>query len=485
MFLGIDVGTTATKAVLAGADHRAVASATATYALHQPSPDVSELDPGAWVDAVRAVVGRIREAAPRELAAVRAVGLSGQMHSFVLLGGDDRPLRPAILWNDDRGEAEARALREDVPGIARLTGVVPMPSFTAAKLLWLKNHERAAFDRARGLLWPKDFVRLWLTGERATDVSDAAGGQLLDEARRRWADPVVDHLGLDRRCLPRLLEGTEPSGALLPAAAAELGLPAGVPVAAGGGDSATGPVGLGCVRQGQAFISLGTGAVFAAAEERYRPEPEKLLHAFAHCLPARWYRMAAMLNGGSCLAWVARICREPDLEAFLARVARRGPAPGRVLFQPYLRGERTPHNDVSARGAFVGLDAACEAEDLAKAVLEGVAFSLRLAHDLLVEGGEPLGFVGLSGGGSRSALWCELIACVLGRPLAVFQDSDFASALGAARLGMAACGARPVADVAPLAAVTRTVNPDPGRAAAYAERFEAFRELYGAVRGLA
>jgi xylulokinase len=377
---------------------------------------------------------------------------------------------------------EALSLRRDLPDIGQLTGVLPMPSFTATKLLWLRRTRPEEFARIRRILWPKDFARLWLTGEVATDVSEAAGSQLLDQRRRRWSEPVLGHLGVEPGWLPRLLEGTECSGTLRSSVAAELGLPAGIPVAAGGGDSATGAVGLGCIGEGKAFISLGTGSVFVAAQDAYRPLPERLLHTFAHCVPERWYRMAAMLNGASCLAWVARLCNEPDLQALLERVELRGGGPGQVLFQPYLRGERTPYNDVSARGAFVGLDADCDTVDLARAVLEGVAYSLRLGQDLVTEGEAPLSFVGLVGGGARSALWAQLIATVLERPLSIIRDADCVPALGAARLAMTASGAAAMAEVASHPFVVRTIDPDPRMAPLYAERFQAFRALYPALR---
>jgi len=484
MFLGIDVGTTATKAILIDARQATVASASAGYQVSQPKPGTSEIDPRAWLEAVRSVVAALGKAAPQALASARALGLSGQMHSFVTLDAQGDPVHPAILWNDERGEAECLALREGILDIGLVTGVLPMPSFTAAKLLWLRNHLPHEFERVAHVLWPKDFVRLWLTGEFATDASEAAGSQLLDERSRAWADCVLDYLALDRRCLPRLLEGTEVSGTLRPQIAAELGLRAGIPVAAGGGDAATTALGLSCVREGQGFISLGTGTLYLAAQDSYRPTPETLIHTFAHCLPSRWFRMAAMLNGASCLAWVARLCHEPDIEALLGQVKARGSDPGRILFQPYLRGERTPYNDVSARGAFIGLDAACDSVDLTKAVLEGVAYSLRLGQDLLTQNSGPLEFVGLVGGGAKSALWSELIACVLGRPLAIIQEADFVSALGAARLSMVASAAATLAEVALPAPVIQTVSPDAKRTDAYAERFSVFRDLYPALRPL-
>ena len=480
MYLGLDIGTTATKAVLVDNQHTIVASATAVYALHQPGPGISEIDPDRWIDAVRSVVYRLRAHAPDAFGTVEAIGLSGQMHSLVVLDANGRPVRPAILWNDGRGAAEARTLQYDIDDIGELTGVLPTASFTAAKLLWLRNNCYSEFARIAHVLWVKDFIRHWLTGEFATDMSDAAGSQLLDQANRQWARSVIAAVGLDAPALPRLLEGTDVSGALLSAVAAELNLPAGLPVAAGGGDAATGALGLGCVNAGDAFISLGTGAVFVEVQPDYQPRPQALLHTFAHCIPKRCYRMAAMLNGASCLAWVAQLCNEPDIDALLERVASRGDAPSRVLFQPYLRGERTPHNDVHARGAFVGLDAACDATDLAKAVLEGVAFSLRQGQDLLMAGETSLDAVGLIGGGARSLYWSKLIAAVLNRPLTIFRDADLAAAVGAARLAMlSTTGSSPF--TVPTWQVEQIVEPDVKIADAYARRYDAFRELYPAL----
>ncbi|KQT61229.1 MULTISPECIES: xylulokinase [unclassified Aureimonas] len=484
MYLGIDVGTTATKAVLLGGDLRRIATASAVYAAGESRPGISEIDPDLWLAAVRDVLGCLRAEAPAAFAATRAIGLSGQMHSIVVLDENERPLRPAILWNDGRGAGQAQRLAADLPGLAEATGVRPMASFSAAKLLWLAEEAPADVAALRHILWAKDYVRLWLTGEHATDVSDAAGAQLLDGASRTWFEPVLDRLALPSSVLPRLLEGSDVSGRLKRGIAAELGLSAGIPVAAGGGDAATGALGLGCVREGQSFISLGTGAVLVTAETTFRPAPASLLHAFAHCLPGRWYQMAAMLNGASCLAFAAALCNEPDIEALLARAEALGPLPGRVLFQPYLRGERTPHNDMAARGAFVGLDADCRSPDLAKAVLEGVAFSLRQGLDLMrAAGSEPEGAIGLVGGGARSPLWCRIIATVLERPLHLVGDADFASAIGAARLGALADGQPHDLCTAP-APVDRIVEPDPKGVAAYRSRFADYLELYPALSGL-
>ena len=482
MYLGIDIGTTATKAVLADSDQHLFASATATYVLQQPVSGVSECDPMVWIDAIKKVVAELRRTSYAEMKSVRAIGLSGQMHSIIVMDESHRVIRPAILWNDERGGEESHILQRDITDIGEITGVVPMQSFSASKLLWIKRNHPADFARIKHILWAKDFVRLWLTGELVTDMSDAGGSQLLDQQNRCWSEQIIHYLGLEWDCLPRLVEGTEISGILGSTVAAELGLSAGIPVAAGGGDTPVGGLGLGCIREGTALISLGTGAVYYTAQESYRPQPKTLLHTFAHCVPDRWYRMAAMLNGASCLAWAARLCNEADIGDLLGRVEARGNAVGRVLFQPFLRGERTPHNDVVARGAFIGLDTECDSVDLAKAVLEGVAFSLRQGHELLTEGNDTLSFVGFIGGGARSLYWTQLIATVLNRPISIIQDAEFAASLGAVRLAMVASGNADLSDVAYLPNVLRTVDPDLNRVDTYAERFDTYLEIYPALR---
>ncbi|WP_342627711.1 xylulokinase [Nguyenibacter vanlangensis] len=482
-YLGLDLGTTATKAILVDDGQTVLAAATAASQVLQPRPGISEQDPESWIAAARAVLAQLRADAPQAFAAVRAIGLSGQMHSVAPLDRDWRPLRPALLWNDERGQDQALRLQQAVPGLARITGVRPMASFSAAKLLWLKDDEPALFARIRHVLWPKDYLRLWLTGQAASDMSDAAGTQLFDQAARAWSAPILGAIGLDGATLPPLSEGTAPAGHLRPAVARELGLSPDVVVATGGGDTPVGAAGLGCADAGQAFLSLGTGAVYVAVRESYDPDPDISLHDFAHCLPGRWYQMAAMLNGGSCLAWVAALCREPDIAALLDKVQARGAAPGRILFQPYLRGERTPYHDPAARGAFIGLDAMTDEVDLARAVLEGVAFSLRLGQDLLAGRQSPAGPLPIIGGGGRSLAWTRIIATVLDRPLVIPHNAEHAAALGAARLAMIAHGTSQADALRPFNPA-RTVEPDRDAVPLYAERYARFRRLYPALHDL-
>lgn len=373
--LGLDIGTSAVKAVLVGEDENVVAEASAPLATTQPKSGWSEQNPDDWLTATEIVLASLKGSAPVAFGDIRALGLSGQMHAALLLDGTDRPIRPAILWNDGRATAECAALEAEVPNLPMIAGVIAMPGFTAPKLRWLRDHEPEAFWRTRRILLAKDYVRLKLTGEAATDMSDAAGTLLLDEARRDWSDAIIAACGLARTAMPRLLEGSAPSGMLRREILSGWGIEHDVVVAAGAADAAAGAIGIGAISEGDNFISLGTSAQLFVTRDRYEPKPATLIHAFAHALPSRWFEMAAMLNGAIVLDWTTRLFGEPDIGALIARVEARFRGPSPVIFLPYLSGERTPHNDAEARGVFFGIDALTSREDLIQAVLEGVAFS--------------------------------------------------------------------------------------------------------------
>lgn len=481
-FLGIDVGTTAVKTILVDDDQRLLASGTATYPILSPAPGSREQDPAEWIGAVERTLSEVRAAATEAYGAVRAIGLSGQMHSLVTLGVDHRPLRHAMLWNDGRGVAECAALTAQIPEIGDITGVIAMPSFTAAKILWLRANEPELFGRIAKIALAKDYVRFWLTGDVATDMSDAAGTQLLDERARRWHLDIVAAVGLDQEQLPALFEGTAFTGEVSPSMAARLGLPKGTPVAAGGGDGGSGAAGIGCVETGTGFVSLGTAGNYVIAQDTYAPRPETLIHNYAHCVPGRWYQMGAMLNGASALAWALRVLGEPDTEAALAAVEADYCGPSPVVFLPYLTGERTPHNDPDARGAFFGLDQATSRADMVQAVLEGVAFTLRDAQDCLDSAGAVAERPGFIGGGSRSRLWARIIATILGKPLVRYTGADLGPALGAARLAMIASTGAAVRDICTPPIEDETIMPDPALTEAYAGRLEIFRALYRTTR---
>ncbi len=480
-FLGIDLGTSAAKVLVVNEDQTVRAAAEAALAVSHPTPLASEQNPDDWWHAVGAALDRIAAEAPAAMADVAAIGLSGQMHAPVLLDAADRPIRPAMLWNDGRAHAEADELKRLGDELAAELGVRALSGFSAPKLLWLARHEPDTLARTRSLLLPKDFVRLQLTGEHATDPSDAAGTWLLDQARRAWSPRAIAAIGLDPALLPRLVEGSEPSGIVRDSIARRFGLRPGVVVAGGGGDTMAGGVGIGAVEDGRAFVGLSTSAQLFVAANAHRPAPQRLVHAFCHAVPGRWCQMAALLNGASVLAAIAHLL-DADIAPLLAEVEGKLSGPSRLLVLPYLSGERTPHDDPYARGVVFGLSGDTSRAELVQAALEGVAFSLADGRDALADGGTQVASAGIIGGGARSLLWTRLIASVLGIPLRVYAGAARGPAFGAARLARLALGGEDPSSVLAEPPVTQTIDPDAALSDAYQPRIAAFRRLYRALR---
>lgn len=477
-FLGIDIGTSSVKAVLVDDVGTVVAQASVPLAVHRPRPGRVEQDAESWWAATGTAVAEIRLRAPSAFAALGAIGLSGQMHAALPLDRQGRALRPAILWNDGRATAECAALTDAVAGLAGIAGVAAMPGFTAPKIAWLRAHEPEVFRRAAMWLPAKDYVRWRLAGVYATDMVDAAGTLLFDEARRDWSDEILAAVGLSRDRLPRLCEGSRRAGVLSGEVAGRWGLDRPVVIAAGGGDAAAGAVGIGAVNAGDAFVSLGTSAQVAVVRDRYDPVPEGMIHAFAHAIPGRWFNMAALLNGASCLEWVCRLLGETDVAAVLARVGVMPAHPSPVVFLPYLSGERTPHNDPDARGVLAGLDASTTAGEIVQAVLEGVAFCLADGVRAFGPASVPPGPLPVIGGGARSRVWLGIVASVLNRPVQRLAGGEHGPASGAARLARMALTGEASDAVCVKPAVVETVEPEATLAAAYRDRLEVFRALY-------
>jgi xylulokinase len=474
VYLGIDIGTSSVKAVLIGQDGAIVTQASDPLTVSRPAPGFSEQDPQAWWQATVTAV-RCLPAAQRS--AVRAVGLSGQMHGATLLDEKDRPLRPAILWNDGRSARECVDLEHREPNARAITGNIMMPGFTAPKLLWVARHEPEIFARTACVLLPKDFVRLKLTGEKVSDMSDASGTGWLNVGQREWSDAMLVASGLTRAHMPRLVEGTSASGTITAAAAEELQLPR-VVVAGGAGDNAASAVGLGVVLPGQAFLSLGTSGVLFVVTDRFRPNPDRAAHAFCHCLPNRWHQMSVMLTAASVIDWVAQLTGETDLPKLVDAARARGLSRQSPFFLPYLSGERTPHNDPDARGVFFGIRADTTPADLTAAALEGVALGFADGLDVLVEKGGTVGEISVTGGGARLPYWGQLLAAALNRPLAYRQGSEVGAALGAARLARLALSGERAEDVCIAPPVDRVVQPDPALASLLAIRRRTFVRLY-------
>ncbi len=474
MYLGIDIGTSGVKAVVVGDGGALVGQSSAPLEVSRPRPGYSEQDPEAWWQATVRAVGNL-PAGVR--AAVRAVGLSGQMHGATLLDREDRPLRPAILWNDGRSALECLDLERREPDSRRITGNVMMPGFTAPKLLWVSRHEPQVFRSTASVLLPKDYVRLRLTGEKVSDLSDAAGTGWLDVGARDWSDAMLAATGLTRQQVPRLVEGTRPSGTLTAHAAEQLQLSRAL-VAGGGGDNAASAVGAGVVAPGDAFLSLGTSGVLFVVTDSFRPSWERAAHAFCHCLPGRWHQMAVMLSASSVLDWVAQLTGKPDLARLVEAAKARGLTRHSPFFLPYLTGERTPHNDPHSRGVFFGIRPDTTAADLAGAALEGVALGFADGLDVLLEKGGAIGEISVTGGGSRLPYWGELLAAALGRSLTYRRDSEVGAAFGAARLARLALTGERVEDVCVPPATDRVVQPDPELASLLALRRRTFVRLY-------
>ena len=478
MFIGLDLGTSGVKALLIGDDQSFIDSATAPLDVSRPADGWSEQAPADWISASTVVLGEL--AHRNDLSEVRGIGLSGQMHGATLLDKSGAVLRPCILWNDTRAHVEAAAMDAD-PRFREISGNIVFPGFTAPKLAWVKAHEPAAFDAVARVLLPKDYLRYWLTGEYVSEMSDAAGTAWLDTGTRDWSAPLLEATGLSRDHMPSLVEGTEASGGLRAKVAAQFGLRPDTPVAGGAGDNAASAIGVGVVRGGEAFISLGTSGVLFAANDGYAPSPETALHTFCHALPGRWHQMGVILAAADALDWYGRLVgAEP---ATLTKDPGPLQAPGRTMFLPYLGGERTPHNDAKVRGVFLGLDHATDRAAGTRAVLEGVAFAFcdSLAA-MRKTGASPVQLTAV-GGGSRSTYWLECIATALDLPIAVPADGDFGAAFGAARLGMTAAGADSE-DIATPPTIRHVIEPKRSMSDAFADAYHRYASAYHALKEL-
>jgi len=481
MYLGIDLGTSEVKIVLMDQSGKLLADAGSALTVSRPQPRWSEQDPGQWWQATGEAIAKLRAKAPAEFRAVRAIGLSGQMHGAVVLGAQDRVLRPAILWNDLRSISECVELTERAPQLHQIAGNLAMPGFTAPKLLWLARHEPEVFAAMQMVLLPKDWLRLKMTGNKVSEPSDAAGTLWLDVAKRDWSDELLAATGMRRSHMPRLVEGGESSGTLLPEVADAWGLSPEVIVAGGGGDGAASAVGIGAVNPGDGFVSLGTSGVLFVVNDRFRPNPAQAVHAFCHALPGRWHQMSVMLSAASCLRWFCRLV-SVDEATLLAEIAELDTTAleNAPLFLPYLSGERTPHNDPYAQGVFHGLSHAHGRAALGYAVIEGVTFGMADGLAALHTAGTEVTELSLVGGGSRSPYWAQLIADALNVRMVTHVGSETGGALGAARLAWLAANDQPGKEAVICAKppLREAFTPNAQRHAVLQPRLAAYREIY-------
>lgn len=476
MYIGLDLGTSGLRALLADDAGVIVATADAAYTVANPHPGWSEQDPSDWIDACQKVMAELKATHPTKFSAVRGIGLSGHMHGATLVDAKGQVLRPCILWNDTRSAVQAAVL-DETSNVRALSGNIVFPGFTAPKLTWVEENEPEIFAKVAKVLLPKDYLRLWLTGEYVGDMSDSAGTSWLDVGARDWSEVLLEagHMRLDQ--MPRLVEGSESSGNVREQLRADWGISGPVTVAGGGGDNAVAACGVGCFRDGDGFVSLGTSGVLLAAKNSFAPDPATAVHTFCHAVPDTWYQMGVILAATDCLNWLSRLMgRSP---ADLAK-ALDGPISGssKTLFLPYLSGERTPHNDSAIRGSFVGLDVATSPEDLTQAVMEGVSFALRDNLDALKATGTNLSRLLAIGGGAQSRFWLETLATTLNLPLDLPEKGDFGAALGAARLAIAADTKADLSSIMTAPKVAETIVPRADLVDQYSETHARYRALY-------
>lgn len=482
-YIGVDLGTSAVKLLLMKADGTIERIVSKEYPLYFPNPGWSEQNPEDWW---KATVEGIRELTEGfDKSQVAGISFGGQMHGLVVLDNQDKVIRPAILWNDGRTAEETDYLNEVIgrEKLSAYTANIAFAGFTAPKILWMKKNEPDKFERIVKIMLPKDYVAYRLTGVHCTDVSDASGMLLMDVEHKCWSKEMMDICGITEEQLPKLFESYEAVGTLLPQAAEELGLPAQVKIAAGAGDNAAAAVGTGTVGDGRCNISLGTSGTVFIASNKFAVDSNNALHAFAHA-DGHYHLMGCMLSAASCNKWwMDDIIGTDDYKKEQEKIKKLGE--NHVYFLPYLMGERSPHNDPKARGAFIGMTMDTSREEMTQAVLEGVAFALRDSFEVAKSLGIQIERTKICGGGAKSPLWKKMIANILNIKVDVIESEE-GPALGGAMLAAVACGEyKDVVEAAEkIVKVVDTVEPDSELVAAYNKRYDTFKQIYPTVKGL-
>lgn len=475
MYLGIDLGTTGVKVVLIDASQNLIDTVTEPLRVSRPKPLWSEQNPEDWWQATQTALDHLQKKQSTAFQQIKAIGLSGQMHGATLLDKHDQPLRPAILWNDGRSIRQSTALMA-MTRATDITGNLVMPGFTAPKLLWVKKHEPAIFKQVAKVLLPKDFIRLKLSGDYATDMSDASGTAWLNVAKREWSDDMLAACDLNRNHMPELFEGNAVTGQLKPEFAKRWQMPTDTKLVAGAGDNAASAISTNTVASGDAFLSLGTSGVYFVASDEYHANPEQAVHAFCHCLPNRWHQMTVHLSAASCLDWALKALNFQDVPALLAAAEQKGKTSS--LFLPYLSGERTPHNNPYARGVFFGMSHDTNNKDLAQAVLDGVGFALADGQAAMTSANIHINDVSVLGGGARSLYWGKCLASILGRPLHYQADRTVGAAFGAAKLAWLAIHGGDAKTQLTKPKLDVIVEPDANLKAHYHQQWQTFKALY-------
>lgn len=476
MYLGLDLGTSSVKAIIMNKQGDVVASHSIPLTLSRPHPQWSEQDPQAWWQATDEAIKQLSRTQPMEQ--IQAIGLSGQMHGAVLLDAQQNILRPAILWNDGRSVKQCLRLAKQYPQFKEITGNLVMPGFTAPKLQWVAENEAEIFCQIAHVLLPKDFLRWKMSGNFASDMSDAAGTLWLDMQKRDWSDELLAATGLSRCQMPTLFEGNQITGYLLPEIAKKWQMKQ-VPIIAGGGDNAAGAIGVGVYQPGQGMLSLGTSGVYFVVSEKFLQNSDNAVHSFCHALPQTWHLMSVILSAASCLDWVCQLTGISDVGAMFKEIEQHAHSDSSLLFLPYLSGERTPYNNADAKGVFWGLTHQHQRADLCRAVLEGVSFALRQGIEVADKAGQHADNITLIGGGARSEYWRQLLADITGKTLDYRQGGDVGPALGAARLAQLAINPAHLSQIILSQPKLETRHvPNLEKHKAYQDKYNAFKKLY-------
>ena len=481
-FLGLDLGTSGLRALLAAEDGKPVGSSEAHYPVSNPHNGWSEQDPKDWIIACKTTLRSLRETFPKEYKKITAIGVSGHMHGATLLDKTGQVLRPCILWNDTRSHLEANVL-DKAEDVQALSGNIVFPGFTAPKLMWVANQEPDIFAKVDKVLLPASYLNFWLTGDMFADMSDSAGTSWLNIEKRNWSQRLLDASSMLLGSMPRLVEGCEVGATLSPHMAQLLDLSDDVVVVGGAGDNAAAACGTGVLGEGGGFVSIGTSGVLLVARDAYHPLPESAVHTFCHAIPNKWYQMGVILSATDSLNWLSNITGLKPAELTKALGCNiKGPCSTKFL--PYLSGERTPHNDASIRASFTGIGQTTGVNELTQAVIEGVSFALRDCLEALRQTGAKPSKLTAVGGGSASDIWLQILATTLNIPLDIPKAGEFGAALGAARLAICGRTGQAPQQVMHSPQVERTVQPSKILQDAYETAYRQYSKSYNHLRGL-
>ncbi|MFV0430693.1 MAG: xylulokinase [Alphaproteobacteria bacterium] len=482
MYIGIDIGTSGVKSVLMDEKQNIIAETTASLNVSRPKQGYSEQNPKDWFAAVEQSLLDLKQEATEQIKQVRAISFSGQMHGLTLIDEAGEVLRPAILWNDVRCGAECEELKNKEPRFLSIGGNDVMAGFTAPKLEWVRKHEPEIFAKIHKILLPKDYIRYCLTGEFYSEMSDAAGTLWLDVARRDWSKELMAASQISRNYLPELVEGTEFSGYLLDELTQRWGMEEKVKVIGGAGDNAAAACGLGAVCSGDAFLSLGTSGVVFVTTDGFMPSPNEGAHAFCHAIPKTWHQMAVILAATDCVNWLSEVTKQ-DISSLMGNLGKLEDGPSDILFLPYISGERTPINDPNARGAFVNISRSHTSDDMARAVIEGVAFALNDGLRVLKNAGSQPQQLMVVGGGAKNKLWLEILATITGLEIHLPDAAHLGAAFGAARLAMAGDKSdMSLNEIFFKPHIKEVIRPNMGMHEQYQNQFNQFKKLYPLIQ---